>query len=482
MTEVDPVRWQGIAELGRAYRDGSLSPVDVTQRLLARAGKHDAKCHAFLRITSDLAMEEARVAAAELASGRDRGPMHGVPYVLKDNIDVAGFATTCNSKILANNIAAADSGIASRLREAGAVLLGKTALHEFALGGGPSFDLPWPPARNPWNLSLHPGGSSSGSGAALAAGFAPAAIGTDTGGSIRHPAASCGLVGMKATHGLVSAEGMFPLAPTIEDAGPLTRNVEDNALLLGALTGMAYDNEMRAGVRGLRIGVADLGPDDGDVDDVLVSSFEEALRTLRSLGAIAERVDRHDLPSLADWLDCGCGVFLYEQRQVHQAWLQSRPEDYGALGRSRLLADDVPTESEYRKALSRRHELRGRLDAVLAGFDAIACLFRASTCRRPSKMPPRLRVHMAGTRACRSTCRAHRRSAFLPGPPRRASRSECRSRRERTAKPCSTASRLPFVKRQEPPIGVRVILPSTASETLDAAASAAALDCAATAP
>ena len=159
--------------------------------------------------------------------------MHGVPYAAKDIFDVAGMATTCHSKIRKDHRATADAFVIRKMHEAGAILLGKLALHEFATGG-PAFDLPWPPARNPWNRDLHPGGSSSGSGAALAAGLAPAALGTDTGGSVRNPATCCGIVGMKPTYGAVSLSGVFPLTYSLDHVGPMTRSVEDNAILLHA--------------------------------------------------------------------------------------------------------------------------------------------------------------------------------------------------------------------------------------------------------
>jgi hypothetical protein len=172
----------------------------------------------------------------EIRAGGQRGPLHGVPVGIKDIIDVAGQATTCHSKIYLQNIARADAEVVSRLRAAGAIPFGKLSLHEFAIGG-PSFDLPFPPARNPWNRDHHPGGSSSGSGTALAAGFLPLALGTDTGGSIRNPAGNCGVVGLKPTYGLVSRRGVFPLAFTLDHIGPMARTVRDTALALDVLAG-----------------------------------------------------------------------------------------------------------------------------------------------------------------------------------------------------------------------------------------------------
>ena len=168
--------------------------------------------------------------------GRPRGPLHGVPVGIKDIIDVAGLPTTCHSKILIDNVASADAVCVARLRGAGAIVLGKLSTHEFAIGG-PSFDLPWPPARNPWNPDHHPGGSSSGSGSGVAAGLFPMALGSDTGGSVRNPASACGIVGLKPTYGLVSRRGVFPLSFTLDHVGPLTRTVADNALMLEAIAG-----------------------------------------------------------------------------------------------------------------------------------------------------------------------------------------------------------------------------------------------------
>ena len=210
-----------IAEGSQLLRARKLSPVEWTRALLDRIAAIDANYNAFLAVTADQALAQAKAAEAEIAKGQWRGPMHGVPYAAKDIFDIEGMATTCHSKIRMNHRAAADAFVVRKLREAGAVLLGKAALHEFATGG-PAFDLPWPPARNPWNRDLHPGGSSSGSAVALAAGFAPAALGTDTGGSVRNPATCCGIIGMKPTYGAVSLGGVFPLTYSLDHADAQT--------------------------------------------------------------------------------------------------------------------------------------------------------------------------------------------------------------------------------------------------------------------
>ena len=237
-TQVSQLHWLTASEAARAFAAKTLSPVELMTALLERIGKLDSRVNAFIRLDAEAAMTMARNAEAEIAAGRIRGPLHGVPVGIKDIIDVAGLPTTSHSKILVDNIAAADAVVVGKLRQAGAIVMGKLSTHEFAIGG-PSFDLPFPPARNPWNTDHHPGGSSSGSGAGLAAGFFPLALGTDTGGSVRNPASANGIVGLKPTYGLVSRRGVFPLSFTLDHVGPMTRTVADNALLLDVIAG--YD-------------------------------------------------------------------------------------------------------------------------------------------------------------------------------------------------------------------------------------------------
>src|SRR4051794_30771975 len=287
-----------VAEGAELLRTRKLSPVDWTRGLLERIAAVDSHYNAFLVVTADKALAQAKAAEAEIAKGQWRGPMHGVPYVAKDIFDVEGLATTCHSKIRLGHRASADAFVVRKLRDAGAVLLGKTALHEFATGG-PAFDLPWPPARNPWNRDLHPGGSSSGSGVALATGMAPMALGTDTGGSVRNPATCCGLIGMKPTYGRVSRSGVFPLAFSLDHVGPMTRSVEDNAILLQAIAGHDPDDptgvadplpdfsaHLRSGMHGLRIGVIErFYREDARADPEQIAAIDAAIDVLRQLGA-----------------------------------------------------------------------------------------------------------------------------------------------------------------------------------------------------
>jgi aspartyl-tRNA(Asn)/glutamyl-tRNA(Gln) amidotransferase subunit A len=228
--------------------------------------------------------------------------LHGVPVGLKDIIDVAGLATTCHSKLLLGQVATADAEVAARLRAAGAIIIGKLALHEFAIGG-PAFDLPFPPARNPWNTLHHPGGSSSGSGAALAAGLVPLALGTDTGGSVRNPAGACGVVGLKPTYGLVSRYGLIAFASSLDQIGPFADDVADAARLLDVIAGhdpldstsIAGDRApvsavLDRGVDGLRVGIVEELTDVDGIHADVRDAVERAGRTLEKLGATVDRV------------------------------------------------------------------------------------------------------------------------------------------------------------------------------------------------
>jgi aspartyl-tRNA(Asn)/glutamyl-tRNA(Gln) amidotransferase subunit A len=223
-----PFHELSIAEAGAALRSGAVTSAALTEHALARIAALDGALNSFITVTAERARADAAAADAAFEAGIDAGPMQGVPYALKDIYDTAGIRTTCHSKLLVDNVPAADSVVAAKLKAGGGVLLGKLSTHEFALGG-PSFDLPFPPARNPWNPEHIPGGSSSGSGAAVAAGICRMAMGSDTGGSIRGPAAYCGTVGLKPTYGLVSRRGVFPLSYTLDHCGPLSWTVEDAA-------------------------------------------------------------------------------------------------------------------------------------------------------------------------------------------------------------------------------------------------------------
>jgi aspartyl-tRNA(Asn)/glutamyl-tRNA(Gln) amidotransferase subunit A len=209
-----------IAEAARLIEKRELSPVELIDSRLDRIARLDGRLHSFIRVLADAARREARATEVEIAAGKYRGPLHGIPIGLKDIYETAGVATTGHSKVMQDHVPQKDAFSVQRLREAGAIVVGKLATHEFAFGG-PSFDLPWPPARNPWDLRRFTGGSSSGTGAAVAAGLVLGGTGSDTGGSIRGPAAYCGLAGIKPTYGLISRMGILPLAFSLDHAGPL---------------------------------------------------------------------------------------------------------------------------------------------------------------------------------------------------------------------------------------------------------------------
>jgi aspartyl-tRNA(Asn)/glutamyl-tRNA(Gln) amidotransferase subunit A len=373
-----------IADAAKLLQSRKLSPVELTKHALSRIEKLDPTYNAFIEVTAEDALAQAVAAEAEIAEGHYRGPMHGIPYGLKDLIDVAGVRTSCHSKILADNVAAKDAHVVTRLREAGAILMGKMALHEFGTGG-PTTELPWPPARNPWNKKLHPGGSSSGPAAAVAAGMIPAALGSDTGGSIRNPATCCGIVGMKPTYGLVSRSGAVPLAFSLDHLGPLTRTVEDNAIVHESIAG--YDptdissrnvlpkncvTGLRNGIKGLRIGVIEhFYTTDAAANDELKGGIDAAIVLMRELGADMRPVKLSPLPT---WAACGRTIIQAESYVVHEAWLKQRPQDYCEISRRKLLTGAFIRAEEYIKALQARTMLCAEFDALMHDYDAVITL------------------------------------------------------------------------------------------------------------
>jgi aspartyl-tRNA(Asn)/glutamyl-tRNA(Gln) amidotransferase subunit A len=370
----------GLADAAQLIRARKLSPVEYTRALLERIERLDSRYHAFIRVTPELAIAAARRAEQEIAAGSLRGPLHGVPFGLKDIIDVAGQPTTGHSKVLGDNIATADAVVTARLKSAGGVLLGKLATHEFAIGG-PSFDLPWPPAVNPWGGNHFPGGSSSGSGVALAAGMLPAALGTDTGGSVRNPASLCAITGMKPTYGRVSRRGVFPLAVSLDHVGPMTRSVRDNALLLQLLAGHDsedpgsadvevpdYAADLERGVKGLEIGlIRHFYAEDMQADPEQAQAIETAADVLRRLGANVREIR---LAPLQEYAVCSRIIIRCEAFAVHRRWLQQRPGDYGALARQRILDGATVSAADYIDALRLRGRLTRRTLEAFAGIDA----------------------------------------------------------------------------------------------------------------
>jgi aspartyl-tRNA(Asn)/glutamyl-tRNA(Gln) amidotransferase subunit A len=305
----DTLAFESIAGLAAQIRQGAVRPVALAEELLGRIGTLDPRLRAFIALTRDRAMAQARAAESALAGGHDLGPLHGIPYAVKDLYDVAGQATTAGTRLLAGRVATADCAAVRRLSRAGMVLLGKTHTVQFAFGGvGINHDHGTP--HNPWHRVAHaPGGSSSGSGVAVAAGLVPVALGTDTGGSVRIPAALCGTVGLKTTVGRISRAGVYPLSFMLDSVGPLTRSVEDAALVYEALAGEDRDDEatvgvaphevlgdLRRGVKGLRIAFGETVFFD-DVDAGVEKAVRQAGRVLAGLGA---HVDSMAVPEVAE--------------------------------------------------------------------------------------------------------------------------------------------------------------------------------------
>lgn len=377
------VHWFTAEQIAAAYAERELSPLELVSALIDRAKRLDPELHAFIRLDEEAALAEARLATEQIASGRRRGPLHGVPVGIKDIIDVAGLPTTCHSRVMEGHIARSDAQVIARLRAAGAIILGKLSTHEFAIGG-PSYDLPFPAARNPWNLAHHPGGSSSGSGAGVAAGLFPAALGSDTGGSIRNPASSCGILGLKPTYGVVSRRGVFPLAFTLDHVGPLTWTAGDCALMMQAIAGHDADDPgsaagppidfgvgLEAGVRDLRIGfVRHFRERDEPADPEVTAGLEEAARLMEAEGALVRTIT---LPSLQEFAAVNRVILTAEAWSVHAHWLRERPGDYGQLTRQRLTAGAFLSAEAYVGAQRRRTQLIGAVNNALREVDVLMC-------------------------------------------------------------------------------------------------------------
>ena len=293
-TRTDDLTKLSIEEAGRRIAAGELSPVELTQAYLDRIESVDPKVNSFITVLADEALADARRRADELARGQRRGPLHGIPLGLKDNIDTAGIRTTAASAVYADRVPTEDAECVRKLRDAGAVLLGKLNMHEFAYGGT-SAVTHYGPVHNPWDLDYHPGGSSGGSGAAVAARLCAAALGTDTAASVRYPAACCGVVGLKATHGLASIRGIVPLSEFHDHVGPLARSVADAALVMNALVGFdpldpvsvrAETQDLHAAigreVRNLRLGIPRL-PFFVDLDPEIDAAVARAIEVLVGL-------------------------------------------------------------------------------------------------------------------------------------------------------------------------------------------------------
>ncbi|MED5573627.1 MAG: amidase [Pseudomonadota bacterium] len=380
------IHYLSIAEAGKLIEKKELSPSEYVEALLARIDAINPKLDAFLNICGDQARDDAKAVEAELANGNYKGPMHGIPYGLKDIIDYAGLKTTAHSKLLEDNVADTDATTTAKLKAAGGIFVGKLATHEFAIGG-PSFDLPWPPARNPWNTNRHPGGSSSGSGAAVAAGLLPGALGSDTGGSVRPPASMCNLAGIKPTYGRVSRAGVVPLSFSLDNVGPLTRTVEDNAIMLTAISGhdprdpasaraeaTDFTADLDKGVKGMKIGlVRHFYETDLKAQAEMAASIDAAAETLRKLGAAVEEVV---MSPLSEYAAVNRVILLSEAFAIHEKWLQERPGDYAHFTRERLMPGAFIRATNYVQAMRHREKMKHAFEGIMRSYD---CVLTASS-------------------------------------------------------------------------------------------------------
>jgi aspartyl-tRNA(Asn)/glutamyl-tRNA(Gln) amidotransferase subunit A len=377
-----------IAQASALIKAQKLSPVELTKAFLARVARLDGRLNSHLLVLEDQAMADAAKAETEIAAGGWKGPLHGIPIGLKDIYNTAGIRTTGHSALFKDHVPAEDAFTVSLLRQAGAVITGKLATWEFAIGGS-SFDLPWPPARNPWDTALDPSGSSSGSGAAVAAGLCMGAMGSDTGGSIRGPAAWCGIAGHKPTYGLLSRRGILPLSFSLDHAGPMCWTTEDCALMLQVLArhdpmdagsapvpAVDYTAGIGKSLKGLRIGVVrHFFEKDLLTDPETIAVLETSVMALRELGAAVSDVV---LSPFGAYADCGSLISRSEAYAIHQHWLRTSPEQYGCFGRHRLMAGAFISAADYINAQRERTRLVAEFIGVMKTVDLV--IFPTARC------------------------------------------------------------------------------------------------------
>src|SRR6202521_668379 len=382
MNDTD-LAFASIEEIGKLFRKRKLSPVELTKLMLARIERINPKLNAYLNVTAELALAQAKKAEAELFAPRgrkghrDRGPLQGVPISLKDNINTKGIRTTAGSKILKDFIPQHDAQVVVLLKEAGAVILGKTNMHEFAYGvtsNNPHYG----PVPNPWGPARIPGGSSGGSAAAVAAGLCYGSIGTDTGGSIRIPASLCGIVGLKPTIGRVNTDGTIPLSPHLDCVGPLARTAKDAALLLDPILVRAkHESRLSSTCKSssqtqkFKLGLPREFFFDLISADVL-DIFYAALHSLCSLGA---RIENVSMPLLEETEDAGNQIAWPEATQYHEqaGWFPARAAEYGEDVRARLEMGTKVSATAYLEALELRDKFIQQIHLAMAdaGVDAL---------------------------------------------------------------------------------------------------------------
>jgi aspartyl-tRNA(Asn)/glutamyl-tRNA(Gln) amidotransferase subunit A len=356
-----------VAEAASLIASRRLSPVELTRSVLQRIDETEASVHAYATRLDEQALDAARAAESAIARGEYRGPLHGIPIALKDLFYTAGIPTSAGSDVLAGFVPGYDATVTERLRAAGAVCVGKTVTHEFAYGQNV------PPTRNPWDLERTPGGSSAGSGAAVAAHSCLAAMGTDTGGSIRMPASVDGVVGLKPTYGRVSRFGVMPLSWSLDHCGPLTKTVEDTALVMNAIAGhdprdpasspMGTDDlteHLRDDVRGLRLGVPRKYFFDR-IHRTVGDAVERAIGVLQSLGTVCVEVD---IPHVDLSVPIGISILMPEASAIHQSWLRQHSDRYDSGTRRMLEAGELVLATDYLRAQRARSIVKAAFKTV----------------------------------------------------------------------------------------------------------------------
>ncbi len=382
MTTSNELCFLTIGKASGLIKNKKLSPVELTQAYLDRMGAIDGKVKSYVTPLPESALQEARVAEADIQKGNYHGPLHGVPIGLKDLYDTKGVRTTGQSKVFEHRVPTEDATVVTKLQEAGTVLLGKLAMHEFALGG-PKTSL-FDQANNPWNLEHVTGGSSSGSGAAIAAGLAMGSLGSDTGGSIRGPAALCGIVGLKPTYGRVSRYGVLPLSWSLDHVGPMTWTVEDAALMLQVIAGHDpkdptsskepvpdYSAALQTDLRGVRVGVPRhyFFAHDVGLDEDTANAVEKGIQTLKELGATVQDIE---IPSLSLASIANTVIMIAEANAYHAKNLKSQPQNYGDIVRSRFILGGAFTSADYIQSQRARSRLRREFAQAFQSVDIMA--------------------------------------------------------------------------------------------------------------
>jgi aspartyl-tRNA(Asn)/glutamyl-tRNA(Gln) amidotransferase subunit A len=373
---------QSLSELAGLIARRDVSPVEATEACLRQIETHDSEINAFRLVLGERALERARTAEAEIAAGGYRGPLHGVPVAIKDLMDMRGTTTPAGSLVLAGRVAEEDSAVVELLEQAGALILGKTHMPEFAYSPA-SNNAHYGVVQNPWNRERDTGGSSSGSGAALAAGMCFGATGSDTGGSIRMPSALCGLAGIKPTHGRVSAFGAQTLSWSLDHIGPMARTVRDCALMLDAMAGYdprdsrtrrvpagGYAAALDQGVAGLRIAkIVDDGWNDEYPTPAVRRGVDACAEALGAAGAVVEELA---LPELRDLNTINLVILNVEAAAYYEAFLRDRWDDVSQWSRDRLIGAYALSPVDFVQAQQARAALRRRVKELTAGFDLLA--------------------------------------------------------------------------------------------------------------